>query len=521
MGRTVDPDVGVHADWTALGAGLALTAASLVAGTIALALAASSREAKHLQAQRSAIASWLGRVAPVPVGIGAQMALERGPGARSMPVRPTLAGAVIGVLGVVGALTINAGIRHALDNPQLAGVTWGATVAPPEDAVTSTSVSARNLADVERAAPGASVAVVRRDLVPVDGVGVPTFSVRDVGHGTPAVTFAMVTGRPPTARDEAAIGPATAKSLKAHVGDWVDIGDHQRVRLVGEALFPSDVHAEFDEGLWLTTSEFDRVVPPPLPAVPNEYVVVRFPDARNQENEAIAASEADPANNPIGTGPIGRLTANLGIPISAFNSSVEPVSVPLELTNLEDLSQLPIILGAFLAVLGLAALSYVLVISGRSRKAEFAVFKALGLDEKTTRRIVYFQASVIATVGLVVGIPLGIIVGRWGWSAVTTRVPLVDVPPLVSPGRGPGYPGRPRGEQRGRCAPGSKRGEGQVGGGAAIGVKPATWPRWLFHRNSLIWPPSGCRSLNSVRFLQYFDLDRAQNQSLHPERSSH
>jgi ABC-type lipoprotein release transport system permease subunit len=26
--------------------------------------------------------------------------------------------------------------------------------------------------------------------------------------------------------------------------------------------------------------------------------------------------------------------------------------------------------------------------------------------------------------------PLGVIAGRWGWSAVTTRVPLVDVPPL-------------------------------------------------------------------------------------------
>lgn len=430
MGRSVDPDVDVHADWTALGAGLALTAVSLVAGAVALALAASSREVKHLPPRRSAIASWLGRVAPVPVGIGAQMALERGPGARSMPVRPALAGAVIGVLGVVGALTINAGIRHALDNPQLAGVTWAATITPPEDAVTSTSVSTPYLAEVERAAPGASVAVVRRDLVAVDGVGVPTFSVRDVGPGRPPVTLAMVTGRPPTAPDEAAIGPATAKSLKAHLGDWVNIGDHQRVRLVGEALFPSDVHAEFDEGLWLTTAEFDRVAPPPLPAAPHEYVVVRFPDARNQENEAIAASEADPEDNPIGTGPIGRLAANLGIPIGAFNSSVEPVNVPFELTNLEDLSQLPIVLGAFLAVLGLAALSYVLVISGRARKAEFAVFKALGLDEKMSRRIVYFQASVIATIGLVIGIPLGVMVGRWGWSAVTTRVPLVDVPPL-------------------------------------------------------------------------------------------
>ncbi len=67
---------------------------------------------------------------------------------------------------------------------------------------------------------------------------------------------------------------------------------------------------------------------------------------------------------------------------------------------------------------------------GRSRRAEFAVYKALGLDEGTSRRVVYFQASVIAIVGLAIGAPLGVIAGRWGWSAVTTRVPLVDVPPL-------------------------------------------------------------------------------------------
>jgi ABC-type antimicrobial peptide transport system permease subunit len=72
----------------------------------------------------------------------------------------------------------------------------------------------------------------------------------------------------------------------------------------------------------------------------------------------------------------------------------------------------------------------VLLVSGRARRAEFAIFKALGLDEKMSRRVVYSQASVIATIGLVVGIPLGVVIGRWGWSAVTTRVPLVDIPPL-------------------------------------------------------------------------------------------
>jgi hypothetical protein len=407
-----------------------LIAGALLAGSILLALAASTREASHAPAGRSAVVSWLGRVAPVPAAIGARMALERGPGARSMPVRPALIGAVVGVLGVVGALTINAGIAHALANPELAGVTWGASVTPPPADVTSTSVSGRLLTEVGRAAPGASVAVVRRDLVDVDGVGVPAFTVQDAaGTGSP-VALAMVGGRPPAARDEAAIGPATAASLRVHVGNWVTIGHHQKVRLVGEALFPTDVHSEFDEGLWLTRGEFDAVVAPAMPSLPDELVVVRFASNHNEEAQALAAAEADITGNPINTGPIGRLVVNLGGPTSALGSSVTPVAVPPELTNLRDLSQLPIALGVFLAVLGFAALSYVLVVTGRSRRAEFAVYKALGLDEKMSRRIVYFQASVIAIVGLVIGVPLGVIAGRWGWSAVTARVPLVDVPPL-------------------------------------------------------------------------------------------
>ncbi len=430
MGRSVDPDVGTHADWTALGAGAALIVGALMVGATLLALAASARESGHAPAKSSAIVSWLGRVGPVPVGLGARLALERGPGARSMPVRPALVGAVVGVLGVVGALTINAGIVHALSNPELAGVTWGASVTPPPADVVSTSVSIGLLSEVGRAAPGAAVAVVRRDLVDVNGIGVPTFAVQAVGGSGPAVALAMVSGRPPTAHNEAAIGPATAASLGVHVGTWVTIDHRLKVRLVGEALFPTDVHSEFDEGLWLTKAEFDAVVPAPLPSLADELVVVRFPSAHNEEGQALAVAEADITGSPVYSGPIGRLAVNLGGPRSALGSSVTPVAVPPELTNLRDLSQLPIALGVFLAVLGFVALSYVLVITGRSRRAEFAVYKALGVDERMSRHIVYFQASVIAIVGLAIGVPLGVIAGRWGWSAVTTRVPLVDVPPL-------------------------------------------------------------------------------------------
>ncbi|MGO9965144.1 MAG: FtsX-like permease family protein [Acidimicrobiales bacterium] len=429
-GRQIDPDLGVHADWTALGFGVALTVTALAAGTIWFALSAARREARPFGGRSSAVLSWFANVAPVPVELGARMAFERGAGTRSTPVRPALVGAVIGVLGVVGALTINAGIRYALANPQLAGVTWAATVTPPPADVSGTSVSGRLLAEVKRAAPGASVAVVRRDLVDVDRVGVPTFDVQQVpGAGSPVV-LAIVAGRAPSRQEEGAIGPATARLLGVHVGDWVTIGHGARVRLVGEALFPSDVHSEFDEGLWLTPAEFNKVVPPPVPSLPDEAVVVRFPYTGNQEHEAIATAEADVLGNPVVTGPIGRLTMNLGGPSSALGSSVQPVSVPPELTNLQDLSQLPIVLGAFLALLALAALSYILIVVGRGRGAEFAVLKTLGLDEKSLRRIVYSHATAISLVGLVAGIPLGLAAARWGWAAVTLRVPLVDVPPL-------------------------------------------------------------------------------------------
>ncbi len=430
MGRQIDPDVGVHADWVALGVGTALMTISLAAGAVLFALSASRRETRQTEGRPSAILSWVASVAPVPVGVGVRMALRHGAGARSVPVRPALVATVAGVLGVVSALTINTGIRHALANPQLAGVTFSVSITPPPADVTPTGVSHRLVAEVRRAAPNASLAVVRRDLIDVNGVGVPAFSVRAVPSAGPPIALAMVAGRSPSARDEAAIGPGTAKSLRVRVGQWVAVAHGGRVHVVGEALFPSDVHSEFDEGLWLTVAKFDTVVPPSNAGSEDGVLAVRFPSAGNEEHRALVDAEADLQGTPITTGPIGRLTMKLGGPNSALGSSVEPAAVPLELANLEDLAELPTVLGAFLALLALVALSYILFTSGRVRKVELAVLKTLGLDEKSSRMIVFSQATAISLIGLLAGVPLGLAAARWGWAAVASRVPLVDVPPV-------------------------------------------------------------------------------------------
>ena len=139
-----------------------------------------------------------------------------------------------------------------------------------------------------------------RDVINVGRVGAPVFSVRPIaGTTTTPITFTLTSGRGPRRRGEAAIGPATAKDLHVGIGDTIAVGHSgARVRIVGEALFPGDVHAEFDEGLWLAPSEFDRVVPPIPPggSLSDERVLaVRFaPGANGQRSAAHLQSALGP-----------------------------------------------------------------------------------------------------------------------------------------------------------------------------------------------------------------------------------
>jgi hypothetical protein len=241
-----------------------------------------------------------------------------------------------------------------------------------------------------------------------------------------------LSGRPPRAADEADIGPATAGLLGVHVGDWVTVAHRARVHIVGEALLPADVHSEFDEGLWLIPREFDALVPPNSQSSPDELVVVRFPAEGGAESMALADAEyaQQYQNLPPGSNPDVRFLDALGGLNSPLGSDVSPPTIPLELVNLQNVELLPNLLGISLAALAIAALAYVLVVSGRSRRRDFAVLQAIGLDSAGTRLVVYSQAIIIAAVGLAIGLPLGVVVARWAWAGVADRVPLVYVAPF-------------------------------------------------------------------------------------------
>jgi hypothetical protein len=256
--------------------------------------------------------------------------------------------------------------------------------------------------------------VLDRDVINVGNVGAPVFSLRPItGTRTNPIGFTLTSGRAPRSPGEAAIGPATADDLHVGIGDIITVGPSRRhVRLVGEALFPGDIHAEFDEGLWLTPAGYDAVVPPigPQGSVSDERLVaVRFAPGA-----------------PLGTS-IGRLQSALG-PLS---QDISPPLLPDELTNLRNVHTLPEVLAGFLGLIAVAALSFVLLSAARRRGHEFSVLRAIGMTRGNIRTLLNSQGTAIALFGVIVGIPLGLAAGNVGWRAIAARVPLAVNAPLA------------------------------------------------------------------------------------------
>ena len=92
--------------------------------------------------------------------------------------------------------------------------------------------------------------------------------------------------------------------------------------------------------------------------------------------------------------------------------------VPLEVQRLEQVDDLPWILGAFLAVIGLLGIVYVTLVGVRRRARDLAVLKTVGFRRSQIVTTVATQASLLGVVGLLVGIPLGLLLGRFVWDRI-------------------------------------------------------------------------------------------------------
>ena len=394
-------DTGVHADWVVLGAGVAvlLIAVSAAAWTTAwLTVRLGDRSGRR----PSALALWAGKLAlPAPMLVGTRLAVEPGRGKRAVPVRSAFVGAVVGVLGVVACLTLGRGLTSTVDDPARAGVTWDLEAAPEVELPTETLDAAIADDDVTDA-----LAVFWIRAVEMDHSSVPAFGTTPlVGD----IDFVILDGRAPVAPDEVALAPVTMDQLGLRIGDEIGVGPGSSApaRVVGRVLLPATPHTSYDQSAWMTMDGLERALPDELGDDPGlAGVLLRFRSGTDVEAQ------------------IERLNA-LGI--ESVNHPVPPGAVE----GLSNIRSLPIALAVFFALIAVATVAHALVTTVRRRKHDLAVLRSMGLTRRDSRLAIVWQSTLLAIVGLVVGVPLGIVVGRYLWRQIADSFPLVYVAPLA------------------------------------------------------------------------------------------
>jgi hypothetical protein len=224
----------------------------------------------------------------------------------------------------------------------------------------------------------------------IGGTAVPVLGMSPVeGLVLPRV----LEGREPRSADEVALGRATLRRLGRGVGDIVPVrgqGGRRSLRIVGAVLLPGATYdLTMSTGALLTVDGLRAAFPDERPT---QFVVEYAPGADQQA--AYASLRRD------------------------FGPTVLRAAPPDEVENLRRVSGLPFLLAALLAVLGAATLGHLLVTSVRRRQRDLAVLKTLGFVRGQVSATVAWQATTLAALALLVGLPLGVAAGRWAWVLV-------------------------------------------------------------------------------------------------------
>jgi hypothetical protein len=419
VARTAEPDPGLAFDGRVLGLGFVAVV------LLALALAAvpawrySRVRAPGDPVRPSRVASALTNAgAPVPAVAGVRMALEPGRGRTAVPVRTSIVSALLAIAMVIGALVIAASLDHLVSTPRLYGWNWDVQM----------NVSGSDPAAVAAAHAGVAKvlddasAVARWSTISISHLRLPGGAVAAVGVTTRygAVFPTLIRGRIPTRADEIALGERTAKDLGLSVGDTVAVRDNDgsprrltivgRVVLPGLGTYPGSDKTSLGEGAVVTQPAL-RTLGPDFHR--DDFVV----DFRDQASRATRA----------------RVIAKAREVATAKSSDPEDFSAtgvrkPSDILSYERVRTTPIVLAIVLALLALATVAHALVTAVRRRRREFAMLETLGFTRRQVSASVAWQATTVAVIALAVGVPLGIVLGRAGWTALANDLGIVPEP---------------------------------------------------------------------------------------------
>jgi hypothetical protein len=347
------------------------------------------------------------------------MALEPGRGRTAVPVRSGTIGLAIALATLTAAFTFGTNLTRLVGTPRLYGWNWDAMLGSPFG-FSSPPI------DFLRHVPGVGgVTGINLGHVTIDRVQVPAVGIEPAGGIAPT----MIQGRAPGADDEIVLGEKDLQRFHRSVGG--SIGVHigaktERMHIVGRAVFPSLGQGSFlstglGEGALLTASSLaaaGEVVEGPSPY---NYVLIRYApgaDPATVRAAIVRATRVEPGCHPADADP------------PCIIIGARP---PEDISSYGGIRTTPFVLAGMLAALALALLTYTLLTSVRRRRRDLAVLKSIGFVRRQVSSTVAWQATTIAALAGMVGLPLGVIAGRLAWSAFAGQlgVPPASVLPIA------------------------------------------------------------------------------------------
>jgi ABC-type lipoprotein release transport system permease subunit len=342
---------------------------------------------------------------PAPEVQGLRLAFGTGPDG-SPPARNAVVVAALAVTAVLGTATFASGLSGLVDRPARYGQGWDLLV----DSAFAPAPVAMLVERLEDDPRIDGLAVGNYGELLVDGRPVPAVELATV-MGSAGIT--LLEGQQADQPGELVLGGEVLDALGLDVGDDVEVDAGQGAEqwiIVGRAVFPRLGRGSFD-GTGLGAGA--QVAPGPLELfdVEEEFAEEGFDVAEYElDGRFYSFLAIDAKGDP---GPIATDLEPLG---SHYFADLKYDLPPTTIRDLDRVRDVPVGLAVVLALVAAAAMAHQLVSSVRERHRELALLRVLGFSSSQLRRTVAGHGALLAVAAAVLGVPLGLALGRTVWA---------------------------------------------------------------------------------------------------------
>ena len=294
-------------------------------------------------------------------------------------VRTSVGGLLMTIVGLVAAFTFAASLQRLVTDPARYGENYDGFFGSGQTAVSDELREAlTNDPDIE-AVTLLSEGQARNEEQTIRLIGMEPVK----GNVLPPV----LSGRLPIGDDEIALGRLAARGLDVEVGDELKLTGAEGERtftVTGLAVVPT---IGSNEGV-------------------GQDGLVTFAGLQSLDPEVVANTpifDLRPGSPP---GTLGRILTENGAADTGGSS------LPSAIENIRRVRTIPYVLAGLLGALALLTIGHVMVTSIHNRRRDVAIVRALGADRRWITRAVHWQVSSYTVLPIVVGTPLGLVVGH-------------------------------------------------------------------------------------------------------------